>query len=140
MTPFLKDNLRLAMSLNKYKPYVGVEYERPHGCFKLVAKVFKEVYGVDLGRPEEGLDEDAESRDKTAVIRENLAKKGYEVSDPKEGDVVIIKSRPWHIGIVIGDGLMLHNYSKTATSCIEEYKSMRWKDRIEGFYRYKGFK
>lgn len=128
------------MSLHKYRPYIGIDYERPHGCFKLVAKVFKEVYGVDLGEPESGLPEEAESKDKTSVIRKNLADKSYEVTDPKEGDVVIIRSRPWHIGLVIGEGLMLHNYSKKSNSCIEEYESIRWKDRIEGFYRYKGFK
>jgi len=138
-THSLKTNLHLAMSLSKYKDFIGIDYERPHGCFKLVAQVFKEVYGIDLGKPEEGLDEDAESRDKTAVVRKSLAEKSVEVSEPQEGDVVIIRSRPWHIGLIIGDGLMLHNYSRSSNSCIEEYNSMRWKDRIEGFYRYKGF-
>ena len=36
------------MSLAKYKPFVGVEYEPPHGCFRLVAKVFDGVYGITL--------------------------------------------------------------------------------------------
>jgi len=138
-THSLKINLRQAMSLSKYKDFIGIDYERPHGCFKLVAQVFKEVYGVDLGKPEFGLPEEADSRDKTAVVRKNLAEKSFEVSDPQEGDVVIIRSRPWHIGVVIGEGLMLHNYSRKSNSCIEEYNLMRWKDRIEGFYRYKGF-
>lgn len=128
------------MSLSKYRPYVGLDYEQPHGCFKLVSLVFKEVYEIDLGKPETGLDEKAESRDKTAVILDNLQKSAVKVDLPREGDVVIIKSRPWHIGIVIGDGLMLHNYSKGSTSCIEEYGSARWKNRIEGFYRHKAMK
>ncbi len=127
------------MSMDKYRPYIGIDYERPHGCFKLVAKVFKEVYGVDLGKPENGLEEEADSKDKTAVVRKNFAERSVQVDNPKEGDLIIIRSRPWHIAIVIGDGLMLHNYSKSSNSCIEEYNSARWKNRIEGFYRYKGF-
>jgi len=128
------------MSIDKYRPYIGLDYVQPNGCFRLVETVFLELYGVDLNNPDEGLKEESESKDKTKIVLSSIARLSRQVYEPKEGDVVLIKSRPWHIGVVVGDGFMLHNYSKNGTSCIEEYNSLRWKKRIEGFYRYKGFK
>jgi len=129
--------LHLPMSLAKYRPFVGVQYEPPHGCFRLVAKVFQGVYGIDLGKQDEGL-EQAQNKDRTARIQQKLVEMTEQVQEPKEGDVVIIRSRPFHIGLIIQPGLMLHAYNG-GTSCIEEYSGPRWKNRIEGFYRYKGF-
>jgi len=126
------------MSLAKYKPYVGVEYESPHGCFRLVAKVFAGVYGIDLGKQDEGLEE-AENKDRTARIQQKLIEMTEQVDDPQEGDVVIIRGRPFHTGLVIEPGCMLHAYNGN-TSCIEDYTGIRWKSRVEGFYRYKNAK
>ena len=52
-------------------------------------------------------------------------------------DVIVLrlKGQPMHVGIVLGDGIMLHIESGIE-SCIESYHSMRWKDRIYGIYRY----
>lgn len=129
--------MHLLMSLSKYRPFVGVNYEPPHGCFRLVAKVFEGVYGIDLGKQDEGL-EDAESKDRTARIQQKLREMTEQVKHPREGDVVIIRGRPFHIGVVIEPGQMIHAYNN-GTSCIEDYTGFRWKNRIEGFYRYKGF-
>jgi len=123
--------------LDKYKPLVGVEYEPPHGCFRLVAKAFEDVYGIDLGRQDEGL-EGAENKDRTARVQQKLVEMTEQVNDPQEGDVVIIRSRPFHIGLIIAPNMMLHAYNG-GTSCIEDYNSIRWRNRVEGFYRYKGF-
>lgn len=132
-----QDNLHLLMSLVKYKPFLGVEYEPPHGCFRLVSKVFEEVYGIDLGRQDEGLEE-AENKDRTARVQQKMIEMTDQVYDAQEGDVVVIRGRPFHIGIVIQPGQMIHSYNG-GTSCIEDYRSIRWKNRVEGFYRYKGF-
>src|SRR6056297_1630322 len=134
--PFLHDSLRPLM-LVKYKPFVGVEYEPPHGCFRLVAKVFNGVYGIDLGKQDEGL-EQAENRDRTARIQQKLIEMTEQVQEPQEGDVVIVRGRPFHIGVVVEPNWMLHAYNG-GTSCIEDYTSLRWRNRVEGFYRYKGF-
>jgi cell wall-associated NlpC family hydrolase len=52
-------------------------------------------------------------------------------------DVIVLRmnGQPMHVGIVIGDGHMLH-IERGINSCIESYRSMRWKDRIYGFYRH----
>jgi len=124
------------MSLAKYKPYIGVEYEPPHGCFRLVEKVFESVYGIDLGKQDEGL-EQAENKDRTARVHQKLIDLYDQVQEAQEGDFVIIRGRPFHIGLVVQPGLMLHVYNG-GTSCIEDYTNFRWANRIEGFYRYKG--
>lgn len=40
-----------------------------------------------------------------------------------------------HCGIVLNDHQMLHT-RKGVNSCIDNYTSIIWRDRIEGFYRY----
>ena len=52
-------------------------------------------------------------------------------------DVIVLRlhGHPMHVGVVLGDGLMLH-IDKGIDSCIESYHSTRWKDRIYGFYRH----
>ena len=124
------------MSLDKYRPYIGIEYEAPHGCFRLVEQVFRGVYGIDLGRQDEGL-EQAQSKDRTARIQRKLSEMAVQVNDPQEGDVVIVRGRPWHIAVVIAPNMMLHSYNG-GTSCVEDYEGLRWRNRIEGFYRYVG--
>lgn len=134
MMPSLRCNSRQAMSLERYRPFLGLEYEAPHGCFRLVAKVFQDAYGIDLGDQDEGLDE-AENKDRTARMQECLRRMTKEVSDPAEGDVIIIRSRPWHMGVVISPPLMIHSYNG-GTACIEDYNDLRWRSRIQGFFRY----
>ena len=54
------------------------------------------------------------------------------------GDAILIRSlNPrWHIGVVCGDGYMLHS-REGAGVAKERYNSFPWKARIEGFYRWK---
>lgn len=125
-----------AMSLEKYRIYVGVEYEPPHGCFRLVEQVFRGVYGIDLGKQDEGL-EKAQSKDRTARIQRKLSEMTVQVESPQEGDVAIVRGRPWHIAVIIAPNMMLHSYNG-GTSCVEDYADWRWRNRIEGFYRYVG--
>jgi len=124
------------MSLSKYRPYVGVEYEPPHGCFRLVEQIFRGVYNIDLGGADDEL-ENAQSRDRTARVQKKLSELSIEIEEPQEGDVVIVRGRPWHIGVIIEPPMMLHSYNG-GTSCIENYTDWRWANRIEGFYRYVG--
>ena len=60
------------------------------------------------------------------------------VTDPQPGDAILIRSlNPrWHIGVVCGDGYMLHS-REGAGVANERYNSFPWKARIEGFYRWK---
>ena len=116
-----------------FRPWVGITYEPPHGCFRLVEQVYRECYGIDLS----GLDAGIEPWDKTSRLQRlhaELARLCIEVDSPQEGDVILM-CRGGHIGLAIRPGVMLHSY-RGGASCIEDYRDMRWRNRITGFYRY----
>lgn len=54
-------------------------------------------------------------------------------------DAVLIKQAPWHVGVIVRRGLMLH-MPHGKTSCIEPYDTGRWSRRVEGIYRHKDAK
>lgn len=51
-------------------------------------------------------------------------------------DAILIHQAPWHVGIVVGRGMMLH-MPEGRTSCIEPYTTGRWGRRVEGIYRHR---
>lgn len=113
-----------------YRQFIGQPYEPPHGCLRLVEQVYREAYGIDL----RGCDADVADNDSAALYR-LLRRLTTPVEDPREGDIVLVRSQPWHVGVVIEPGLMLHSYSG-GLSCIENYDSFLWRNRVSGFYRY----
>jgi cell wall-associated NlpC family hydrolase len=56
----------------------------------------------------------------------------------KCGDVVVlsIHSHPIHCGLVVEPDIMLHCLAGHETA-LEHYLGLKWKNRIEGFYRWK---
>lgn len=121
--------------------YIGVEFE-PCGrgprfdCWGLVWKVLTDEFGYDVP----SYDDEYEKILDRAVPRlfAEEAKKWEQVSQPEPGDIVVlrIKGYPWHVGIVIEPGKMLH-IPQNINACIEKYNGPLWKKRIEGFYRYR---
>ena len=113
-----------------YRPLIGREYEPPHGCLRLCEQVYREVYGID-------------TRDLDAGIQPNDGRALYglvqrmteEVTAEREGDLILLRSNPWHVGVVIGDGEMIHSYHGGA-ACIESYRSAVWRNRVVSFHRY----
>lgn len=61
------------------------------------------------------------------------------VSEPAPGDGILIRGidPPWHVGVVAGDGYMLHASQRNGAVVRERYNSFPWQARIEGFYRWK---
>lgn len=59
------------------------------------------------------------------------------VEVPQTGDVVVlnITGMATHVGIYL-DGMKMLHVMKGTDSCIESLKSSKWKNRIEGYYRY----
>ena len=96
-------------------------------CWGVVVMLHREVLGVELPRYTTG------HSDAWA----GHPPKWDNVSRPEPGDVVqlCIAGRPIHVGIAIGDGLMLHS-DPTAGTVVERLASPKWSHRVEGFYRY----
>ena len=119
-----------------YRKFVGREYEPPYGCFTLVRQVYEEAYDIELDSSTEGLSV-YDLTQRLAYLHGELAKYAREVTIPQEGDVILLRALPFHMGIVIDpkQKLMLHSYAG-GSACIESYKLGRWKHRILGFWRY----
>lgn len=54
---------------------------------------------------------------------------------PTDG-VLLKMAGEWHVGIVIGQGRMLHTANFSVGSVIDNYQSVQYKRRIVGFYRH----
>lgn len=123
------------MQKHDYTKYIGSEYEPPFGCFQLVRRVFDECYGIRPDIPTDGVSDTPRGR--LQALHAGLARYCKLVHDPCEGDVILVRSWPAHIGVVIDPPYMLHTY-KDGTACVESYQDMRWRNRVLGFYRYEG--
>lgn len=118
-----------------YRQFMSRSYSGAAPCFDLVRDVYRECYGVELAPvdlPQQTL------REQCAVLHSQCLMLADRVSDPKEGDVVLIRSgsRPWHIGLVISPPLMLHVMAGHSVA-VEDYTDIRWRNAVEGFYRHK---
>jgi len=62
-----------------------------------------------------------------------------EVTDPQEGDVILMRSQghPIHVGYCIDQNLMLHS-EEGAESTVEQWNGTKWKNRVVGVFRYVG--
>ncbi len=100
--------------------------------------VYKERLGIDLPSFS-GIFVDgslASLRKVTRLMRENK-EKWQSIEKPLPYDVILLRtgSMVYHCGVVIGRRKMLH-VMEGINSSVEEFTSLMWKDKIEGFYRY----
>ena len=107
-----------------YSKYIGEHFDRPDACLHLVVKVWKEQFNRDI--PNDN------TSDTMAYLRENLDA----IKSPRAGDLILLKSEEWHIGLVIKEGEMLHT-APDDTAIVERYDGLFWRNRIRGFYTWK---
>lgn len=108
-------------------------------CYGMLRLFHHEVLGIDLP----SYVADYSDAGGTPEARETLRRlithhlpKWSSVESPEPGDGVLLNigGRPIHVGLAIGNGLMLHTERKIGT-VIERMSSPMWARRIEGFYR-----
>ena len=122
--------------------YIGIpflEKGRSHtgcDCWGLVRLVYLEHYGINLPLYLDGYESSRDGSTISALIKKE-AVKWHEVAEPNPGDFIVCKitGRPWHIGLLVATGIMLHTETGIESS-LAETSSWRWKNRIEGYYRY----
>jgi len=124
--------------------YIGIPYEfrgdRFDGadCIGLIRLIYQEEFGIALPMyaPE------MESPDKSMIMSSFTSATRTllweETSTPIEGDVVLINlfGAPFHCGVFLPGRQMLHVMEKTH-SVIERLDSVRWGQRLAGFFRHK---
>lgn len=129
--------------------YVGIPY-RDAGrtrdgadCWGLAALVFEEEFGITLPAHPDGYTrpETAAARAAIAALSETIRRDLFvEVMAGCEqpGDLVLMRigGAPCHVGVVVAPGAML-SVRQGQTSVIEHYRSLLWRARVDGFYRYR---
>ena len=125
--------------------YIGLPYKilgrdkAGLDCWGLVRLFYKQ----ELGKSLPILNDDysnAENRSETSqVVTRNLCN-WVQKTAPKNYDVILMKmaGEPCHVGVVVDTEkqIMLH-IERGIDSCIENYGSFKWQNRIVGFFRLK---
>lgn len=112
-------------------------------CYGLMRCFLKDVHDIEIPSfvddyENAGLTKD--SRDHLEFViteRKKILPKWVAVEKPRAGDGVLflVGGRPIHMGLMVDENNFLHTEFKINT-VIESIKSITWKKRIEGFYRY----
>ena len=125
------------------RKYVGIPY-KAHGrgmegvdCYGLLKLVFQSEFGIEI--PDylyaENFTADAFSGGMNDSCWEQLV-----AGREQLGDVVLmmVKGKPFHVGMILEPVRMLHVLRTGLSSCIERYDSPRWSNRVAGFYGHRG--
>jgi cell wall-associated NlpC family hydrolase len=108
-------------------------------CWGLVRLALGEQFGVALPSYAHEYQRSTQGDKISALIeREALKWKPVPAGNEVCGDVIVLRVRgkPMHVGLVLGDRLMLH-IEAGINSVIERYSGTNWAERVSGFYRYK---
>jgi cell wall-associated NlpC family hydrolase len=122
--------------------YIGLPYEAKGrskdavDCWGLVRLVLQEQKGFILPSFTDLYDDPDNHAEVTKALSIGVVDWG-EVDDPEPFDVVILRlmGEPWHCSLYLGDGIMLHTM-RGHMSAIEKLDSVKWRNRIEGYYRW----
>ena len=124
--------------------YVGLRYKAGGrnrsglDCWGLVLLVLRERFGIDVPVYSGVTWSVATSADVARKIeQERVGWTQIDAGQERPGDVILMRLRgyPIHVGIVLGDGMMLHAHDG-ADVTREPYQSVHWRHRIVGFYRH----
>lgn len=120
-------------------PFVGLPYEEPNGCWRLLQFVYQQLFNLRL--PTYAAQSSGMGREQLAALISCERGDWREVECERPGDAVLfnIFGAASHIGIVQCPGMFLHVMRPGDTSRIESYRSPAWRNRIEGFYRHESF-
>lgn len=107
-------------------------------CWGLLGLVYAERFGIVIPSYREDYSTVADG-DAVAALIDGRPVDWLEIAvgAERQGDAVLmsVAGRPRHVGVVVGDGLVLH-IERGAGSLIENYRSMRLRRRVTGFFRH----
>lgn len=121
-------------------PYVnrGRDIETGLDCWGLLREFYKRVLGIDLPAYENSYDDAYDMNQTVQALRyERKDADWVKVNSPAYGDGVILRvaGHPCHVGVYLGNDQVLHTLTGH-DSAIDRLDSVRWKNRIDGFYRH----
>lgn len=105
-------------------------------CWGLIVLIYREQLGIELPLHDNDYTKTTDAESVSVTCRKEAAM-WRQVEKPKAFDPVLLRIRgiPWHVGIVVAEGFMLHCDPK-ADTVLENYMRPIWAPRIEGFYRH----
>lgn len=125
----------------KFDRYIGLPWldrgRTPAGvdCWGLVRLVYAGEFGIDLPDHADGYRHAGDRGTILALVEDARSDWMPVMTVAKAGDLVLMRQAPWHVGLVVGRGRMLH-IPEGGSSCIEPYDTGRWGRRVEGIYRH----
>ena len=121
-----------------FPPWVGKYVCLPfsqYNCYELLRKIYTEEFGITLPVIDRG-----STFETRKIFKKEVAnfKHWKPIKEESERDVIILRvlGYPFHIGMVIKKGWMLHTESIVGESVIECYERSTWEHRVVGFRRY----
>lgn len=130
----------------KLKDYVGLPFKVMGrsvdgvDCYGLLWLVYRDMRGIELPPLTNQYDCIKDDELLSTIVKREMRDCWQEVGQELPFDAILLKmaGQPVHVGVVVGDGMMLHiKPDEKATSVIESYKHSAWKSRVGGFYRFR---
>lgn len=123
--------------------YIGLKYKDMgrgndgYDCWGLVREIWGKEYGLEVPSYRPDYESAEKNKSVEKAIRQGIEQEWYEVDDPVPGDGLVLRVRavPIHIGLIIEPPKFIHIFKGTR-SVIADFTSMRWNQRIVGFYRH----
>lgn len=118
---------------NKGRDILGAD------CWGLLRLFYIQEMGVMLPSYDEHYTDafDKESTTEALTLKSEL-EKWVKVDAPEYGDAVKLRlmGHPCHVGVYLGNSEFLHTQTGH-DSCIDRLDGVKWKNRLDGFYRHK---
>jgi hypothetical protein len=123
----------IKQDLSFFPDYEGLIYKSKTACFELIRDIYKEEYGKTFSEDFLSKLKDYNKKYTNPLILDWLEKDFVEVSEPKQGDVVVINTPMFHLGLHVDKGLFFHARPKFTArfGLLSKYK-------VRSYHRYKG--
>lgn len=133
--------------MRDYNKYIGIPWVCGRAsmsgadCWGLVSIVYRDLFDISLEHYKvQDIDNSEKTSNKIEEVRDTSENWGR-VSEPSEGDVVMMVSRaterPEHVGLYIGNNKVLHSMTReTGQSEIHDIKLIKKLFKRLEFYRY----
>lgn len=120
-------------------PYLdkGRDIETGLDCWGLFRIFYQRHMGIDLPSYSDSYEHAYDHVAMVKTMEDNWPSSWIRVVEPEFGDGVRLRidGNACHVGVYLGNGQMLHTQTGH-DSAIDRIDSIRWKNRIEGFYRH----
>ena len=106
-------------------------------CWGLFRVFYQQFMGIELPSFADTYQSALDHQAMAEAMNKHLPSQWIRVSEPEFGDGVRLRidGNPCHVAVYVGNGQILHTQTGH-DSALDRLDSVRWKNRIEGFYRH----